>query len=261
MININVEEVCALYNSGLSLREVSKLFDVSFKPIMRILKNNNVARRQSAYTLDECYFNNIDTPEKAYILGLLYADGGLREDAYSISITLQEKDKDILDKINKLLGSDRVLYFTPKPNEKCQNYYTLCICNKQMCSDLIKHGVTQNKTFLLRLPQIDNKLFFDFIRGYFDGDGYVYFDKRRAKTGSWGIVSNKIFCEDIKRHLDTLNINSRIYIHSTRNPLSAELRIGKCSELEKIFSLMYNNSTIHFDRKYNKFSDFLSRTK
>lgn len=70
--------VIKLYNKLGSSVDVGKLFNVGHKVITKILKEkgvDRVARKNRQYKINEYYFDNIDTPNKAYILGFLYADG------------------------------------------------------------------------------------------------------------------------------------------------------------------------------------------
>ena len=53
------------------------------------------------YTFDTHFFDEINTQEKAYVLGFLFADGYNYEKRGVVSLSLQEKDKEILDKISK----------------------------------------------------------------------------------------------------------------------------------------------------------------
>ena len=55
------------------------------------------------YKLNENYFNKIDTHEKAYVLGFLYADGSNRGDG--ITFTQDIERIDILENIKKALES------------------------------------------------------------------------------------------------------------------------------------------------------------
>jgi len=46
--------------------------------------------------MDEHIFDNIDTPEKAYWLGFIAADGNINNRGTSLNITVQQKDSNIL---------------------------------------------------------------------------------------------------------------------------------------------------------------------
>ena len=52
--------------------------------------------RPRKYTLNENYFEEIDSSNKSYILGFIYADGSINKQKNSLTICLSEKDKDVL---------------------------------------------------------------------------------------------------------------------------------------------------------------------
>ena len=96
--------------------------------VIDILKENNIETRSLSethrkYQLNEHYFDKIDTPNKAYILGFLYADGNNSSSGRSIKMQLQEKDFEILEKIRLELDSELPLKYTEYSDK--QNTYTL----------------------------------------------------------------------------------------------------------------------------------------
>lgn len=70
------------------------------------------------YTFNKDYFERIDSKDKAYFLGLLYADGcnsiSATQGQCTIVINLHEKDRSILDIFNKYIGSNKPLSYKPK---------------------------------------------------------------------------------------------------------------------------------------------------
>lgn len=122
---------------------------------------------------------DIDSPEKAYLLGLFYSDGCIcnSNGSYQSSIVLHEKDKYLLDILVDIFPFFRL--------SKCEKHAWAIVCSKKsIVEDLQANGMhfrksTENKE-LLRLPNLDSKLIHHFIRGYFDGDGSVY----RQKLGN-----------------------------------------------------------------------------
>ena len=119
---------------------------------------------------------NIDSPEKAYLLGLFYSDGCIHSNDgnYCASIILHENDKYLLDIIVAKFPFFRL--------SKNNNHAWSIVCTrKAIVEDLQSNGMyfkksTDNKE-LLRLPNLDKELIHHFIRGYFDGDGSVYKQK------------------------------------------------------------------------------------
>lgn len=72
------EKIKSLYLSGSSTVKIGQLFGVSHKKIARVLESLDVPRTgvgRREYKLNEYYFDEINTPNKAYVLGFLCADG------------------------------------------------------------------------------------------------------------------------------------------------------------------------------------------
>lgn len=114
------------------------------------------------------------------------------------------------------------------------------------------------KTLKLKYPQnLDNNLFWPFIRGLFDGDGNFYYRKLYNKT-NWSIISNISFCQEIQDKLLTFNLNSRIYQNKNKHENIAEIRIHAHKDIKKIFDYMYEDTNnLYLTRKYEKFIKFL----
>ncbi len=254
------KELCELYLSGFSIRKIAVKLNISTKVVSNTIHRNKINPRYSKYKLDDHFFDKIDSWEKAYILGLIYADGYLSKGSSTFNLGFVEKDKYILDKINECIRSDRNLSFNEGEGNN-QNFYRLSITNKNFHKALVSHGATPKKAFTISFPKIDKNLIPAFILGYFDGDGYFTIDKRKRSTGYLGICSNKKFCQEVQKVLLQYDIKSNIYIHSTRNQESAELRIGKTEELYKLFDLLYTNAKMFFIRKYDKFLHLLKLKK
>lgn len=223
------------------------------------LKEKNLPKNQD-------YFEEINTSEKAYILGFIASDGCVQPENNKIKIDLKEIDEDILLKIQKEIGHDNKLshykqksYFNEK--EYIINISRLVINSKQMIKDLQKYGVVKNKTDILNinLSLISKEFFFDFLRGMFDGDGCISFSKEKkycdVTLTSTPIMLNKI--------LDWLNKNCeydcKFYLnYRHKDNLNNATIISTNKDFNKNFLKdLYLNSTIYLDRKFNKAKDFI----
>ena len=114
-------KIAELYNSGMSSVQIGTEYGCDHKTITKILDKLNIDRdtsRYRKYSLDINYFDVIDTQDKAYILGLLYADGNVSLNKCTISLSLQESDMEILEKMNICLGYDRPLEIVSQKNHK-----------------------------------------------------------------------------------------------------------------------------------------------
>ena len=76
--------------------------------------NNYHHNMKRKYDINEDYFNEIDTKEKAYFLGFLYADGynhkcEIRKSSSSVNLSLVEQDSYILELLLRQVSSDKPL--------------------------------------------------------------------------------------------------------------------------------------------------------
>lgn len=246
-----------------------------YKAIAKILKCDYTAvkRRCEELGLTMCYkrknknlnsnfFNKIDSEEKAYLLGLIYTDGSVRKKGNSgqLRIQLQLRDEEMLLKIKKLLNVDSNLIYDKRIGKEC---VSLEIFDKQLYEDLVKHGVVDNKTYSSNhLPEVPEDLLIPFLRGLFDGDGVLSF-KENYNEVSVGFVSffeeNVLqFQEMIDKLINKTEHNKTIYKNEDGSSYRCSWR-GRRQCL-KILHLLYDNSNIYLERKYNKFLR-LSRIK
>lgn len=120
-------------------------------------------RRTGRYSIDEDYFEFIDTEGKAYFLGLMYSDGSVKDSQFYLKL----KDEDVLQQFKQELKAEAPIRRIEHP----WSAYILQISCKKLCSHLIKHGCVPNKTKVLQVPKLRDDLYRHFIRGFFDGDG------------------------------------------------------------------------------------------
>lgn len=249
-------KIVELYKNGMIIKDIANKFNIGDRRVSDILKKYNIKilqsyERQRKYSLNANYFDCIDTQDKAYLLGLLYADG-CNSNGH-IFIRLQERDKDILDKMNIALDSDRPLRFIDysSRNGCCQNQYGLDIVNQHMSNQLALLGMIPNKSLVLEFPQWMNvELYPHFIRGYFDGDGYVSKNYNNAKLS---IISTKVFCEKIKDIVyRDIGVNACIYLcHKNESTTTRTLQISGRNQIKKFLDYIYNDANLYLDRKYN----------
>lgn len=133
-------------------------------------KNSLIYERPNS--LKENYFETIDTKEKAYWLGFLFADGYIKNDCRELQIVIAKEDEDLLKLFSEVIGNDRPLkYYGPyKSNKQIQVHFNLN--SPKIVNDLIKHGCTTKKSLTIRFPNFDSEeLDLAFLLGFYDGDG------------------------------------------------------------------------------------------
>lgn len=253
----NYVEIAELYKQGLSIDKLKDKYNVSNKVIKRALDTIGVKTRDNShkgrkYHINENYFDDIDTQNKAYILGLLYADGNNYTRQNNVKLELQERDKDILIKINKELEYDKELVFTElnAKNENWQNTYKIMITNKHISETLNNLGMVPNKSLILTFPNwLDKDLVPHFIRGYLDGDGCIYWNETGSKFIT--IASTKEFCSELKNILKNYGIKSVVSDTSKKDSNTKILRICGIDNIRSFLSLIYSDAKLYIKRKFN----------
>jgi len=243
------------YKEFKSAKPIAKLLNCSEGTIRsRLRKHINIFNKSKSYcnkyNYNRNYFENIDTPQKAYILGFISADGC--NSKTRLKVNIQERDIEIIEFIRNEIGVDlpigrRIGY------NNIQNQSLISIYSTKICNDLNNLGVTPRKSKTLKFPNIENKLMSDYLRGYFDGDGCIKKDKKGNGFSFSYISASEDFIlklEEILRNNCNLNYR-KIYTYSKTGV--KYLEYTKKQELKNIFNYLYNNSCFHLSRKYEKF--------
>ena len=236
------KDIATKYNNGATLDEIGELLKCTRPTARKILLEAGVAlREKKSYSFNEGIFNSIDTEEKAYWLGFLYADGCVREEGNGIQIRLGIKDIQHLYKFRKFIqGNHRIKTYD---NSVCE----IVIYSATTKADLIKWGCTPRKTLNLSYPTFLKKdLERHFIRGYFDGDGTVYADYTRVdgSIGSlaFGIVGYKDFILPL---YENLQLDTTIFPYGDDGVVS----IRGFADTGRVLDYMYKDASIYLDRK------------
>lgn len=123
------------------------------------------------YQLNENFFSEWNET-MAYVLGFWFADGYMRKEK-SYRITFSGKDKEIFVQILQAFNSSHPIRLTNKED----NCYFISLCSRKLYEDLLLLGGLRCKSKVINFPEVPRKFLPDFVRGYFDGDGSVFFVK------------------------------------------------------------------------------------
>lgn len=261
-----VKEICNLYKNGLSSLKIARKFNVSYQTILKKLEENNVEIRSNEinsrkYNVNHDYFDEIDTEEKAYWLGFIYADGYItisNKGWKYFGVSVSTKDVEILKKLNESLDSNyEIKTYKSNGYGNGNEYCRLLICSKKIVDDLMKHGVLKNKTNILKPPKIKYELIRHFIRGYIDGDGSIF-------RSSNGFNLTIVGTEDILNYIidyfiENNLIKNRVKICERRKGQTVKyFKCGGNLQVERILNHIYNNSNIYLERKFNVYKELLA---
>lgn len=188
-------------------------------------------------------FDKINSSEKAYWLGFIVADGYLNDDKNMLRIKLGDKDKTHLEKFIKFLNGDLSMLKSEKHNITGNTQWYVSTYAPSIHDALKKLNVEQAKSGHEKIPPIDKIYYRDFVRGLWDGDGFI-----RESLDGIGLVGSKECLEFVQQLFqEQLNIKPlKIYEHY--NTFKIEYRSTK-NAIPKIISYLYQDNDIALDRK------------
>jgi hypothetical protein len=253
---IDCENICNDYLTGLSYKLLSEKYDICTWSIGNVLRKNNIKSRIRKHNCNEDYFEKIDSNEKAYWLGLLFADGyvrkrkqfnGKHKQGGIVGISLKNGDEYLLEKL--IMDLDSTYKLTKQIKDGFLSY-KLEINSSKMANDLIKLGCVPNKSLILLPPNLTDEFVSHFIRGYFDGDGSVGRYNGRLKFGLLG--TNEIL-NWILSYFNNKGIKTTPKISKRKNIYS--IQVNSQPDIELIKDILYNSSDeCYLKRKKEKFN-------
>jgi hypothetical protein len=209
-------------------------------------------KRPAKYTYNEAFFSEWSF-DMAYLLGFVFSDGYLsHRHGYLMAIELAIKDIEILTAMASRIGIvPTSIIERHTGNAKGKRYCKISLYSKQTYNDLIKLGVTENKSLTAEFPYIPKEYMPDFLRGYFDGDGCISIFK--------GGKDLFVCCSyNFGFFLDSLLNEYGIETIRPRRSSILKVRLStKKENIKKFFDFMYCNCDLNNDlylkRKYDKF--------
>lgn len=172
-----IQGIIDAYKAGYSIRTIDKYSYLNHVAIRKLLKSFSIPIRKTASLANHDAFKNIDSPEKAYLLGLIETDGSVRKSHNEVNIT-QHKDYYLYVEsiMSYVIGDVHCI-----DDRDCKRLYCF---SKEIVNDLIDIGIVENKTYNQTdddieklINAIPKEYINSFIRGIFDGDGSIGFYK------------------------------------------------------------------------------------
>lgn len=270
MLNEKTEnEIIKLFKEGVSFTQIQEKTGINRKKISNFLVQKGLYIKKKAnitnvkYKKDESIFEQINTEEKAYWLGFLYADGYVDTTYGKVRIALKESDVNHLKKFKKFLKSDAPI------KQKIDNWaYQFEVSSMKIAQDLEKLGCFQCKSLSLKFPskkQVPEHLIHHFIRGYFDGDGSItvvlpnieqrnyYLQPSIHIVGTSDVLNHieKYFLKALDRDKPNKRIHSKQWNENTQ-----AMSYSGNKQVLKIFNYLYKDATVFLTRKLLRFNQF-----
>lgn len=234
------------------------------------IKAKKMGLKKYEYFYDRDFFEIIDSEEKAYWLGFVSADGWTdkHDNSYCMGIELQESDAEHLKKFNKSIHGNIEVKTRKRKGHAIVDHLVgvtescyIKLYSKKIFHDLMTWGVHPNKSFDIEFQRnLNPGLINHYIRGYFDGNGSVW--KKTSNSGRDYIAfkftcASKSFIKELRKYL----FENNIYTHEHLNKNCYDLFINSTDCNSILFlNLIYNNSSIFLDRKFQKIKNLITTT-
>ena len=257
--NYTEQQIIEAYQCGMYISHIEKKFHIDIRTIKKILQKNNInyiAKIARKHLINDNFFDVIDTEEKAYFLGFLFADGAVSKFGYNVRLTLKSEDVNIIKKLEQCiyqdLSKDHIVIRESKQLPG-KYYASLDINSQHLVQSLNNLGCTPKKSLTLKFPNIGSNLHSHFLRGYFDGDGYL-----NLKERVFVLTSTLDFCKDALEILkQKTGKNLHIYKYKNIYRLTSHGR----NQVVAILNYIYNNSTVYLDRKYELYQKLILKNQ
>lgn len=173
------EEALALYRSGLSYNQVADRLGIDFSTVARHARRAGIARGQSdairlrfrsrETSVPTDYSLYPPTPEKAWLLGVIYGDGHVADRV----VRIVNCDWDIIENCKTILGGAAKI-------SRPKNYWELRAHSIELCEELrSRFGLVRRKSDSITMPHMADDLRPHFVRGLIDTDGCFGIYKKR----------------------------------------------------------------------------------
>ena len=245
-----IQKICEDYLNGKNTVELAKEYSTYNTTIRRILLKAGIKPRTIAEVLangNSFVFDNLNSRDTQYIIGLLASDGNVSNSDNRILISLHEKDIELLQKYANFVGG----YIKRYKNNRYNIYeYYVSISNVTMANKLKSIGILPNKSKTLK---ISIPITWDMLRGIIDGDGYIRLINKKSQIE---IATASIYFID---QLSEFFVSNNIH-HTKRYGDINILGIYKDKEVEKCFKNLYDGANIFMERKYLKFGPYIEKS-
>ncbi|PIQ92394.1 MAG: hypothetical protein COV70_00670 [Parcubacteria group bacterium CG11_big_fil_rev_8_21_14_0_20_39_22] len=209
----------------------------------------------------KCTVDTTWSPDLAYAIGLIASDGCLSNKGNIIDLT--SKDREQLENYLMCLRIDKKIGTKKGSGDRC--YFRVQFRSVLFYEFLVEIGLFPNKSKILKEVKIPVKYFFDFLRGFFDGDGCVYsYWDRRWKSSFMFYLSftsaSPDFVNWLKEKLkDLVGVNGHLDLsHSKDGAGFQQLKYAKKESMIILKKMYLNKKSISLSRKYLKAKKILA---
>lgn len=247
---MDTEALIADFKSGIPVYQLAKKYDLSKNILAKFLRE--LGEDPTRCHCNEFVFDQIDSHEKAYWLGFLYADGAVDSKGFGLELQLKLTDLDHLIKFHRFMQSINTIRYKKIQDGK----YFSCrteVYSKHLHETLCNLGCTPKKSLTLTFPnekQVPKEYIHSFICGYFDGDGCISYVTQTKKNVKYAhpdvkMVGTKEFLEGIVQCFPNLDYR----LTKDRNHYCLDI---KSASVKNFLDTIYSGGN-YLNRKYNRY--------
>ncbi len=198
------------------------------------------------------------SPEFAYAVGLLTADGCLLSDGRHIDFT--SKDKELVQTFKECLKLKTKV--STKKSGLGKMYFRVQFSDVLFREFLISIGITPKKSKIIGQVKVPDGFFRDFLRGYFDGDGtsYSFYDSLFPTSYRFYISfasASPAYILWLQGRIKTL-LGLKGYINRYTDKPYLQLKYAKKEAIVLVSEMYYADGLPHLSRKYLKIKRTMS---
>ena len=288
-VDAKMDKALELYNSGMSPDQISRVVRTASTSVTQFLRNQGITLRlpetyNVKYEVDHTYFENINTFDKAQLLGMITADGYIEPKKHTLNLGLQEKDYAYLEWFKKCVKSTHPIIISHRATKNKEfangcicdtsNNYKFTVCSQQIHSDIQRHNIVHRKTYCdLGLPDtLPKELYGAFLLGLIEGDGSVgyYSYQRKIQTKTLGIrintneygtvsvlVQPKIGQELFEYITETLGLVASLKPKRKIKNNLHNIELFDPESIIKLYHILYDNASFVMKRKHDKYLEIM----
>ena len=198
------------------------------------------------------YFETMDSMEKFYWYGFIFADGYNNPTKGQFSLELQKRDIDILEKFKKAIDFQHDIKETTRFRKGKTYYYArIMLTSQEFTKILSKLGVLPNKTKSPTLIFMNDECFRHFVRGISDGDGCICIDKRGRFV--WNMIVHNDLLHQVRDRISQLSTIHITTVPHYRTKYISQISINGNKNVLAFLKWLYKDATICLDRKQEKY--------
>lgn len=219
------------------------------------------------------FFDEINSEEQAYLLGFFLADGCITMNSncinsYQLAVALNCDDSYILNWYKKYICPENNIIITnyKKGAKNRKDVFRIKWTSNHMKETMSKYHILQKKTydidFSFPFEYIPKQYLWDFIRGFFDGDGQFSYNKN-THCSTFALYTTSLnFASQLGEIFEkNFNVKTRIDEVKKSNMILYTLRFhsgyNKKEFIKNLYMKFYYNKKLYMNRKQQNILNYL----